>query len=43
MYDLWSNGQGPELAALGLLWTAFMTVIACIFHVFSRRNAIATN
>jgi iron(III) transport system permease protein len=43
MYDLWSNGQGPELAALGLLWTAFMTVIACIFHIFSRRNAIATN
>lgn len=43
MYDLWTNGQGPELAALGLLWTAFMTVIACAFHVFSRRNAIATN
>jgi iron(III) transport system permease protein len=43
MYDLWTNGQGPELAALGLLWTAFMTVIACVFHVFSRRNAIATN
>lgn len=43
MYDLWSNGQGPELAALGLLWTAFMTVIACVFHLFSRRNTIATN
>jgi iron(III) transport system permease protein len=41
MYDLWSNGQGPELAALGLLWTALMTAIACIFHLFSRRNAIA--
>jgi iron(III) transport system permease protein len=43
MYDLWTNGQGPELAALGLLWTAFMTAIACVFHVFSRRNAIAAN
>ena len=42
MYDLWGNGQGTELAALGLLWTLFMTVIASLFYVFSRRNAIAT-
>jgi iron(III) transport system permease protein len=42
MYDLWTNGQGPELAALGLLWTVLMTAIATLFHVFARRNAIAT-
>jgi iron(III) transport system permease protein len=39
MYDLISNGQGPELAALGLMWTAFMTVIATAFHIFARRSA----
>ena len=41
MYDLWTNGQGTELAALGLLWTLFMTAIASLYYVFTRRNAIA--
>ena len=26
MFDLWGNGQGPELAALGLVWSLMMTV-----------------
>jgi iron(III) transport system permease protein len=39
MYDLWTNGQGTELAALGLLWTALMTVIAGAFYLFARRSA----
>lgn len=39
MFDMWSNGQGTELAALGLSWTALMTVIAFIFYVLSRRSA----
>jgi hypothetical protein len=37
---MWTNGQGTELAALGLLWTAFMTVIAGLFYAFSRRHGI---
>jgi iron(III) transport system permease protein len=28
MFDLWGNGQGTELAAFGLVWTAMMTVVA---------------
>ena len=28
MFDMWTNGQGTELAAMGLLWTLLMTVIA---------------
>jgi iron(III) transport system permease protein len=39
MFDMWSNGQGTELAALGLSWTALMTVIACVFYALSRRGA----
>jgi iron(III) transport system permease protein len=39
MFDMWSNGQGTELAALGLSWTALMTVIAFVFYVLSRRSA----
>ena len=33
MFDLWANGQATELAALGLLWTAMMTVIAAAFYL----------
>ena len=39
MFDMWTNGQGTELAALGLSWTALMTAIACVFYVLSRHGA----
>ncbi len=38
MFDLWGNGQGPELAALGLLWSLLMTSIALLFHFLARRS-----
>ena len=38
MFDLWSNGQTPELAALGLIWTGLMTVIAIAFHTIAQRT-----
>lgn len=37
MLDLWSNGQGTELAAFGLVWTAIMTLIAIVFYALARR------
>ena len=40
MFDLWSNGQGPELAALGLLWSLAMTAVALIFYFFARRSGV---
>jgi iron(III) transport system permease protein len=39
MFDLWTNGQGTELAALGLLWSMMMTAIAIVFYVIARRSA----
>jgi iron(III) transport system permease protein len=39
MFDLWGNGQGTELAALGLMWSMLMAVIAIIFYVIARRSA----
>jgi len=39
MFDLWGNGQGTELAALGLMWSMLMTVIAVVFYVLARRSA----
>ncbi|MCC6472893.1 MAG: iron ABC transporter permease [Burkholderiales bacterium] len=38
MYELWGNGQGVEVYALGVLWTAFMTLCAIVFYVFARRT-----
>jgi iron(III) transport system permease protein len=42
MFDLWSNGQSGEVAALGLLWAGLMTVFASVFYLFSRRQSAAT-
>lgn len=38
MFDLWTNGQTPELAALGLLWAGAMTVIAVVFYAVARHS-----
>ena len=40
MFDLWANGQGTELAAFGLVWTAIMTVIATAFYLIGRRATV---
>lgn len=42
MFDLWGNGQLGEVAALGLLWAALMTLAGVAFYVFSRRQSAAT-
>ena len=39
MFDLWGNGQGTELAALGLMWSVLMGMIAVVFYFFARRSA----
>jgi iron(III) transport system permease protein len=41
MLDLWANGQGTELAAFGLVWTAIMTVIAAGFYLIGRRTVVS--
>ena len=42
MFDLWSNGQGGEVSALGLLWTALMTLFASGLYITLRRQSAAT-
>jgi iron(III) transport system permease protein len=39
MFDLWGNGQGTELAALGLMWSMLMGMIAVVFYMVARRSA----
>ena len=39
LFDLWGNGQGTELAALGLIWSMLMAMIAAAFYALARRSA----
>lgn len=39
LFDLWTNGQGTELAALGLIWSMLMAMIAAVFYLLARRSA----
>jgi iron(III) transport system permease protein len=41
MFDMWQNGVAPELAALGIIWTAIMTVASTLFFVVSRRYGLS--
>ena len=41
MMEQWVNGQGGELNALGLIWTAVMTVFAIAFYIVAQRRPTA--
>lgn len=41
LFDLWTNGQGTELAAFGLLWTALMSVLAITAYVLAERAGVS--
>jgi iron(III) transport system permease protein len=38
MFEMWTNGQGGELSALGLIWTLLMTIGASLFYLTLRRQ-----
>ena len=42
LFDLWQNGQVTELAAMGVLWTALMTLVSVGLHFITQRYGIAT-
>jgi iron(III) transport system permease protein len=41
LFDLWTNGQATELAAFGLMWTSFMTILAIAAYVLAGRSGIS--
>jgi len=41
LFELWQNGQVTELAAMGVLWIALMTVVSVIFHALTHRRQVA--
>jgi len=40
LFDLWNNGQIGEVAALGCIWTAIMTIFSVVFLIVSRRHQL---
>ena len=41
MFEMWQNGVAPELAALGIIWTAIMTTVSTAFFILSRRYGLS--
>jgi len=41
LFDLWQNGQVTELAAMGVLWLTFMSIVGVCFHVVARRYRLS--
>ena len=40
MFDLWENGQTVELAAVGVSWAVFMTVLSTLFYILARKYGL---
>lgn len=40
IFDLWENGVVGELSAMGIIWTAMMTVVSIIFSLLARRYGL---
>jgi iron(III) transport system permease protein len=38
MFDQWTNGAGGEVAAMGVVWTALMTVFTVSLYVITQRQ-----
>ncbi|MFM1814941.1 MAG: hypothetical protein RLZ98_1636, partial [Pseudomonadota bacterium] len=41
IFDLWENGVIGELSAMGVTWTALMTVVSIIFFIIARRYGLS--
>ena len=40
LFDLWQNGQATELASMGVIWVALMTLVSATFYFVTRRYRI---
>ena len=41
LFELWQNGQVTELASMGVVWIALMTVVSTVFYMLTRNQQIA--
>ena len=40
IFDLWENGQAPELAAFGLVWLCILGIISFIFYKITHQHRL---
>jgi len=38
LFELWQNGQVTELASMGIVWIAIMTVVSTVFYMLTRNQ-----
>jgi iron(III) transport system permease protein len=41
LFEMWQNGQVTELASMGVVWIALMTVVSTAFYMLTRNRQIA--
>jgi iron(III) transport system permease protein len=41
LFEMWQNGQVTELASMGVVWIALMTVVSTAFYMLTRSRQIA--
>jgi len=41
LFELWQNGQVTELASMGVVWIALMTLVSTAFHILTRHRQFA--
>jgi iron(III) transport system permease protein len=41
LFELWQNGQVTELASMGVVWIALMTLVSTAFYMLTRNRQIA--
>jgi iron(III) transport system permease protein len=41
LFELWQNGQVTELASMGVVWIALMTVVSTVFFMLTRNRQLA--
>jgi len=40
LFELWQNGQVTELASMGVVWIALMTVVSTLVHITTRHRQL---
>ena len=41
LFELWGNARTPEVAAFGLAWAGFMTLLSSLFYALARRYGMS--
>jgi len=43
IFEMWENGQITQLAALGIVWMSFMTMVSTAFYLAAKRYGLTVS